>query len=98
MRYYTADKNVTCRNCGRRGHLSKNCPTPKVNATLKSLVDAAVVSNTVLCLPLKALLPWFVISLKGCSGLKDSSHRISLLVLALAEVELISPKAALTGS
>ncbi|KAM6289616.1 zinc finger CCHC domain-containing protein 7 [Aegotheles albertisi] len=29
MRYYTADKNVTCRNCGKRGHLSKNCPTPK---------------------------------------------------------------------
>ncbi|KFP90636.1 Zinc finger CCHC domain-containing protein 7, partial [Apaloderma vittatum] len=29
MRYYTADKNVTCRNCGRTGHLSKNCPTPK---------------------------------------------------------------------
>ncbi|XP_009954792.1 PREDICTED: zinc finger CCHC domain-containing protein 7 [Leptosomus discolor] len=29
MRYYTADKNVTCRNCGRPGHLSKNCPTPK---------------------------------------------------------------------
>ncbi|KAM6227159.1 zinc finger CCHC domain-containing protein 7 isoform 1-T9 [Spheniscus humboldti] len=29
MRYYTADKNVTCRNCSRPGHLSKNCPTPK---------------------------------------------------------------------
>ncbi|XP_074426687.1 zinc finger CCHC domain-containing protein 7 [Larus michahellis] len=29
MRYYTADKNVTCKNCSRRGHLSKNCPTPK---------------------------------------------------------------------
>ncbi|NXB99025.1 ZCHC7 protein, partial [Orthonyx spaldingii] len=29
MRYYTADKNVTCRNCDRPGHLSKNCPTPK---------------------------------------------------------------------
>ncbi|KAM6301801.1 zinc finger CCHC domain-containing protein 7 [Podargus strigoides] len=29
MRYYTADKNVTCRNCNRPGHLSKNCPTPK---------------------------------------------------------------------
>ncbi|NXB35167.1 ZCHC7 protein, partial [Eulacestoma nigropectus] len=28
-RYYTADKNVTCRNCNRPGHLSKNCPTPK---------------------------------------------------------------------
>ncbi|XP_039423307.1 zinc finger CCHC domain-containing protein 7 isoform X1 [Corvus cornix cornix] len=26
MRYY---KNVTCRNCDRPGHLSKNCPTPK---------------------------------------------------------------------
>ncbi|XP_051499483.1 zinc finger CCHC domain-containing protein 7 [Apus apus] len=29
VRYYTADKNVTCRNCGRPGHLSKNCPAPK---------------------------------------------------------------------
>ncbi|NWU96675.1 ZCHC7 protein, partial [Upupa epops] len=29
LRYYTADKNVTCRNCGKTGHLSKNCPTPK---------------------------------------------------------------------
>ncbi|XP_057900500.1 zinc finger CCHC domain-containing protein 7 [Melospiza georgiana] len=29
MRYYRADKNVTCRNCHRPGHLSKNCPTPK---------------------------------------------------------------------
>ncbi|XP_071436393.1 zinc finger CCHC domain-containing protein 7 isoform X2 [Pithys albifrons albifrons] len=29
VRYYTADKNVTCRNCDRPGHLSKNCPTPK---------------------------------------------------------------------
>ncbi|NWI67092.1 ZCHC7 protein, partial [Todus mexicanus] len=29
MRYYTADKNMTCRNCGRQGHLSKNCPTPR---------------------------------------------------------------------
>ncbi|NXP76478.1 ZCHC7 protein, partial [Ramphastos sulfuratus] len=28
-RYYTADKNVTCRNCARQGHLSKNCPVPK---------------------------------------------------------------------
>ncbi|XP_070598366.1 zinc finger CCHC domain-containing protein 7 [Erythrolamprus reginae] len=28
-RYYTADKNVTCRNCDKRGHLSKNCPAPK---------------------------------------------------------------------
>ncbi|XP_057279902.1 zinc finger CCHC domain-containing protein 7 [Pezoporus wallicus] len=29
VRYYTAAKNVTCRNCSRPGHLSKNCPTPK---------------------------------------------------------------------
>lgn len=29
VRYYTADKNLTCRNCGRPGHLSKNCPIPK---------------------------------------------------------------------
>ncbi|XP_052633903.1 zinc finger CCHC domain-containing protein 7 [Harpia harpyja] len=29
MRYYTAVKNVTCRNCGRPGHLSKNCLSPK---------------------------------------------------------------------
>ncbi|XP_065512867.1 zinc finger CCHC domain-containing protein 7 isoform X2 [Caloenas nicobarica] len=29
VRYYSADKAVTCRNCGRVGHLSKNCPTPK---------------------------------------------------------------------
>ncbi|NWI03434.1 ZCHC7 protein, partial [Tichodroma muraria] len=28
-RYYSSDKNVTCRNCDRPGHLSKNCPTPK---------------------------------------------------------------------
>ncbi|XP_027508964.1 zinc finger CCHC domain-containing protein 7 [Corapipo altera] len=28
-RYYTADKNITSRNCNRPGHLSKNCPTPK---------------------------------------------------------------------
>ncbi|XP_033869680.3 zinc finger CCHC domain-containing protein 7 [Acipenser ruthenus] len=28
-RYYTPDKNVTCRNCNKHGHLSKNCPTPK---------------------------------------------------------------------
>ncbi|XP_053321796.1 zinc finger CCHC domain-containing protein 7 [Spea bombifrons] len=27
-RYYT-DKNVVCRNCDKRGHLSKNCPTPR---------------------------------------------------------------------
>lgn len=79
MRYYTADKNVTCRNCSRPGHLSKNCPTPKVNATLQLLVDAAVASNTLLCLPLKALPQWFIISLKGCSRLRDSLYKISLL-------------------
>ncbi|NXY09425.1 ZCHC7 protein, partial [Pteruthius melanotis] len=28
-RYYKANKNLTCRNCDRPGHLSKNCPTPK---------------------------------------------------------------------
>nr|XP_056704579.1 zinc finger CCHC domain-containing protein 7 [Euleptes europaea] len=28
-RYYMLDKNITCRNCDKRGHLSKNCPTPK---------------------------------------------------------------------
>lgn len=28
-RYYTANKNVTCRNCDKRGHLSKNCPLPQ---------------------------------------------------------------------
>ncbi|XP_069866117.1 zinc finger CCHC domain-containing protein 7 [Dipodomys merriami] len=28
-RYYTADKNVTCRNCDKCGHLSKNCPLPQ---------------------------------------------------------------------
>ncbi|XP_068090334.1 zinc finger CCHC domain-containing protein 7 [Hyperolius riggenbachi] len=28
-RYYTGDKNVICRNCNNRGHLSKNCPQPK---------------------------------------------------------------------
>ncbi|KAE8632304.1 hypothetical protein XENTR_v10001509 [Xenopus tropicalis] len=27
-RYYT-DKDVVCRNCDKRGHLSKNCPVPK---------------------------------------------------------------------
>lgn len=29
-RYYTA-KNVQCRNCNKNGHLSKNCPEPKVS-------------------------------------------------------------------
>ncbi|XP_044295373.1 zinc finger CCHC domain-containing protein 7 isoform X2 [Varanus komodoensis] len=29
IRYYMPDKNVTCRNCDKRGHLSKNCPNPK---------------------------------------------------------------------
>ncbi|XP_025893870.1 zinc finger CCHC domain-containing protein 7 [Nothoprocta perdicaria] len=29
VRYYTADKNVTCRNCSKPGHLSKNCPVPR---------------------------------------------------------------------
>ncbi|XP_075787365.1 zinc finger CCHC domain-containing protein 7 isoform X2 [Pelodiscus sinensis] len=28
-RYYATDKNVVCRNCDKRGHLSKNCPIPK---------------------------------------------------------------------
>nr|XP_020646994.1 zinc finger CCHC domain-containing protein 7 [Pogona vitticeps]XP_020646995.1 zinc finger CCHC domain-containing protein 7 [Pogona vitticeps]XP_020646996.1 zinc finger CCHC domain-containing protein 7 [Pogona vitticeps]XP_020646997.1 zinc finger CCHC domain-containing protein 7 [Pogona vitticeps]XP_020646999.1 zinc finger CCHC domain-containing protein 7 [Pogona vitticeps] len=28
-RYYSSDKNVICRNCDKRGHLSKNCPVPK---------------------------------------------------------------------
>ncbi|XP_003407634.1 zinc finger CCHC domain-containing protein 7 [Loxodonta africana] len=28
-RYYSANKNVTCRNCDRCGHLSKNCPLPQ---------------------------------------------------------------------
>ncbi|XP_068941357.1 zinc finger CCHC domain-containing protein 7 isoform X2 [Petaurus breviceps papuanus] len=28
-RYYSTDKNVTCRNCEKRGHLSKNCPVPQ---------------------------------------------------------------------
>ncbi|XP_075064322.1 zinc finger CCHC domain-containing protein 7 [Mixophyes fleayi] len=28
-RYYGEDKNVVCRNCNHRGHLSKNCPVPK---------------------------------------------------------------------
>lgn len=29
LRYYTDDKNVICRNCNQRGHLSKNCPQPR---------------------------------------------------------------------
>ncbi|XP_069328240.1 zinc finger CCHC domain-containing protein 7 [Eulemur rufifrons] len=29
QRYYTDYKNVTCRNCDKRGHLSKNCPFPR---------------------------------------------------------------------
>lgn len=29
-RYYTS-KNVQCRNCNKYGHLSKNCPEPKVS-------------------------------------------------------------------
>lgn len=28
-RYYSANKNVICRNCDKRGHLSKNCPLPQ---------------------------------------------------------------------
>lgn len=28
-RYYTTNKNVTCRNCDKCGHLSKNCPFPQ---------------------------------------------------------------------
>uniref|UniRef100_A0A8C5Z115 Zinc finger CCHC domain-containing protein 7 n=1 Tax=Marmota marmota marmota TaxID=9994 RepID=A0A8C5Z115_MARMA len=28
-RYYSANKNVTCRNCDKCGHLSKNCPLPQ---------------------------------------------------------------------
>lgn len=31
-RYYT-NKNVECRNCNKTGHLSKNCPEPKVSST-----------------------------------------------------------------
>lgn len=31
-RYYT-DKNVQCRNCSKNGHLSTNCPEPKVSST-----------------------------------------------------------------
>ncbi|XP_069623540.1 zinc finger CCHC domain-containing protein 7 [Ranitomeya imitator] len=29
FRYYPEDKNVICRNCNKRGHLSKSCPEPK---------------------------------------------------------------------
>ncbi|XP_075416273.1 zinc finger CCHC domain-containing protein 7 isoform X1 [Tenrec ecaudatus] len=29
QRYYSANKNVTCRNCDKCGHLSKNCPRPQ---------------------------------------------------------------------
>ncbi|XP_072011158.1 zinc finger CCHC domain-containing protein 7 isoform X2 [Engystomops pustulosus] len=29
QRYYAGDKNVICRNCNYRGHLSKNCPQPR---------------------------------------------------------------------
>ncbi|XP_045152569.1 zinc finger CCHC domain-containing protein 7 isoform X2 [Echinops telfairi] len=29
QRYYSANKNVTCRNCDKCGHLSKNCPLPQ---------------------------------------------------------------------
>ncbi|XP_038625574.1 zinc finger CCHC domain-containing protein 7 isoform X2 [Tachyglossus aculeatus] len=28
-RYYSGNKNVTCRNCREKGHLSKNCPVPQ---------------------------------------------------------------------
>ncbi|XP_037654034.1 zinc finger CCHC domain-containing protein 7 isoform X2 [Choloepus didactylus] len=28
-RYYSANKNITCRNCDKCGHLSKNCPFPQ---------------------------------------------------------------------
>ncbi|KAL2781796.1 zinc finger CCHC domain-containing protein 7, partial [Daubentonia madagascariensis] len=29
QRYYSDYKNVICRNCDKRGHLSKNCPLPR---------------------------------------------------------------------
>ncbi|XP_053424618.1 zinc finger CCHC domain-containing protein 7 isoform X1 [Nycticebus coucang] len=29
QRYYSDYKNVICRNCDKRGHLSKNCPLPQ---------------------------------------------------------------------
>nr|XP_012624562.1 zinc finger CCHC domain-containing protein 7 [Microcebus murinus]XP_012624563.1 zinc finger CCHC domain-containing protein 7 [Microcebus murinus]XP_012624564.1 zinc finger CCHC domain-containing protein 7 [Microcebus murinus] len=29
QRYYTDNKNVICRNCDKRGHLSKNCLAPR---------------------------------------------------------------------
>ncbi|XP_007966902.3 zinc finger CCHC domain-containing protein 7 [Chlorocebus sabaeus] len=29
QRYYSANKNIICRNCDKRGHLSKNCPLPR---------------------------------------------------------------------
>ncbi|XP_069486620.1 zinc finger CCHC domain-containing protein 7 [Ambystoma mexicanum] len=28
-RYYSLDKNIICRNCDKRGHLSKNCSVPR---------------------------------------------------------------------
>ncbi|KAL8202883.1 UNVERIFIED_CONTAM: Zinc finger CCHC domain-containing protein 7 [Gekko kuhli] len=45
-RYYMPDKNVTCRNCDKRGHLSKNCPTPKrLVTTILSFNDAFTASQ-----------------------------------------------------
>ncbi|XP_038625573.1 zinc finger CCHC domain-containing protein 7 isoform X1 [Tachyglossus aculeatus] len=32
-RYYSGNKNVTCRNCREKGHLSKNCPVPQKSPT-----------------------------------------------------------------
>lgn len=48
-RYYTADKNVTCRNCDKRGHLSKNCPTPKVNVVFQFVLLLADDFQTLKC-------------------------------------------------
>uniref|UniRef100_A0A3Q3QDQ2 Zinc finger CCHC domain-containing protein 7 n=1 Tax=Monopterus albus TaxID=43700 RepID=A0A3Q3QDQ2_MONAL len=45
-RYYT-DKNVHCRNCNKIGHLSKNCPEPKVSST--QCTAACTLSPCFLC-------------------------------------------------
>ena len=56
-RYYTG-KNVHCRNCNRTGHLSKNCPDPKVSfpSVPGCVLSLYLVSADVKLLPVLCML------------------------------------------